>query len=118
MILFNFIFETLSIILILAGIFIIIIDIKLWNNSELSTLKARVFLDKSFLKNNFIIFSIIGLSLGYHVFMETVQYGRFQIPPPIRSIAFILYFSSLLVGLACIPVMGMVWYKLLNKNTK
>jgi hypothetical protein len=118
MVLLNFIFETLSILLILVGIFIIILDIRLWYKNELNTLKAKVFLDKNFLKNNFIIFSIIGLSIGYHVFIETVQYGRFQIPSSIRSIAFILYYGSLLVGLACIPVMGITWHNLLKKNTK
>lgn len=120
MVSFELLFEILAMLLVILLIIIILFNVILWKRSHISTLKAKVFLDEHFLRKNFLMFSIlgvvIGFSLSFHIFMEMVQWGDVRIPASIYPFAHFLYYSALLVSLTCILIMGIYWNNLLKKR--
>lgn len=88
-----------------------------WNKIETDTMKARVFLDKSFLKSNFRItiatVVIVGGMLGQHSLMEYFELVGIEF-----SGFYIFYYGLLPVATFCLMLMAYMWYKLLNRKFK
>lgn len=89
-----------------------------WQEIAIDTVKARIFLDKSFLINNFrLTFISIGIMVGLtSVFLILVYSGIYELPQNL----YILHFSVFpLAILSLIQVVNSYrWYILLNMNYK
>lgn len=88
-----------------------------WNNIETETLKARVFLDKSFLKSNFRLtiatVVIVGGMIGLHSLMEYFELVKFDF-----SGFYILYYGLLTVATGVLMLMAYLWYRFLHTKFK
>jgi len=88
-----------------------------WNNIETDTMKARVFLDKSFLKSNFRMtiatVVIVGGMVGLHSLME-----YFEIVGIDFTGFYLFYYGLLPVATGCLMLMAYLWYKLLHIKFK
>jgi hypothetical protein len=86
--------------LILAAIatYLSVNNLLRWKKIEMDTAKARIFLDKSFLKTNFKInLAVVGLVFIHFILMEYVQLTGF----PIQGLFNVIYFSSFIVSMTC-----------------
>lgn len=88
-----------------------------WKESDFDTIKAKVFLDKSFLNYNFklslAVVWIVGGLVSLHSIMEYVElYG--SIPPGFYNV----YYGALPVAMLSLVLVTYTWFKLLNKNSK
>lgn len=88
-----------------------------WNKIETDTMKARVFLDKSFLKSNFRVtiatVVIVGGMVGLHSLMEYLELVGMDF-----SGFYIFYYGLLPVATFCLMLMAYMWHKLLNMKLK
>lgn len=86
-----------------------------WKNIETDTMKAMVFLDKSFLKSNFkltfVTIVLVGGIVSLHSLMEYFE---------LVGIDFLgyypLYYGMLPVATGSLMLMAFLWYRLLNKK--
>jgi len=84
-----------------------------WKGIEMDTARARVFLDKSFLDNNFkLTLAVIGLVFTHFILMEYVQITGF----PLQGLFNIIYFSSFLCSMLALVLLANTWNKLLGKK--
>ena len=90
-----------------------IINWRRWNNIETDTMKARVFLDKSFLNSNFkltfVTVVVVGGMVSLHSLMEYLEldgtdFAGFDL----------LYYGMLPLATGCLMLLAYMWYKLLN----
>jgi hypothetical protein len=87
----------------------------LWRKSDITTIKAKVFLDKSFLDYNYklVLFAVwftIGLILT-HLIMEYVELtGR------VSYSFYLVYYSLFPVAMLSVMLVTYMWYKLLSKR--
>ncbi len=99
--------------LIVAGIGVYF-SFKSWarlKKSDLDTLKARVFLDKSFVSTNFkLTLVVIGL-VTFHMIMEITELGG-TLPPELHPV----YYGVFPVVILILVQMIFMWYRLLNKE--
>lgn len=86
----------------LFGIYLFSRLISAWRNIEPNVIKARVFLNQSFVMNNLLVIFIVGLLIAFHNFIEFLGlglpeffYGTVAVLVPARLIAV----SELLVAL-------------------
>ncbi len=78
---------------------------------ELDTLKARVFLDKSFVYTNFkLTLVVIGL-VTLHMIMEITELGE-TLPPELHPV----YYGVFPVVILILVQMIHMWYRLLHKE--
>jgi len=84
-----------------------------WKKIEPDTMKARIFLDKSFIDNNFkltlVIVIIVGGVLSLHSLME-----YFEIIGVDFAGFYFLYHGMLPVATGILAIISFLWYKLLN----
>ncbi len=84
-----------------------------WNKIETDTMKARVFLNKSFLKSNFRLtiatVVIVGGMVGLHSLMEYLELTGIDIKG-----FYLFYYGLLPVATGCLMLMAYSWYKLLH----
>ncbi len=89
-------------------------SLKSWEHlkkSDLNILKARVFLDKSFLYNNFkLTLVVIGL-VTFHIIMEITELGG-TLPPELHPV----YYGVFPVVILILVQIIFMWYRLLNKE--
>lgn len=89
-------------------------SLKSWarlKKSELDTLKARVFLDKSFVYTNFkLTLVVIGL-VTFHMIMEITEL-RGTLPPELHPV----YYGVFPVVILILVQMIHMWYGLLHKE--
>jgi len=89
-----------------------------WKDIALDTLKARIFLDKSFLINNFrLSFVTIGIMVGLTSIYLILEYTGVNI---LSQGLYVFYFCIFpIVILSIVQVANAyMWYKLLYKNYK
>lgn len=90
---------------------------KIWRESDFDMIKAKVFLDKSFLDNNFklslALVWIMGGLVSLHSIMEywelkgTMSYEFYHV-----------YYGLLPVAMLSLVLVTSIWFKLLNKHSK
>lgn len=108
-------FFTLSLIFGLVAAYFSIKSWILWKNSALETIKARVFLSKSFLNHNFtlsliIFWSLIGLVI-LHSIMEYIE-----LTGSISYGFYIVYYGLFPVALLLLIFLTRMWYKILSTD--
>jgi hypothetical protein len=100
-----------SLILSAIGVYF---SLKSWarlKKSELDTLKARVFLDKSFVYTNFkLTLVVIGL-VTFHMIMEITELEGI-LPPELHPV----YYGVFPVIILILGLMIFMWYRLLHKE--
>jgi hypothetical protein len=89
-----------------------------WKNKDFTTIKARVFLDKSFLDQNFkltisVIFIIIVLAC-VHIIMEYVELAE-KVSSDFYYFYY-MYYGVFLIAMLSLATIAYKWSKLLCKN--
>ncbi|MCL7413529.1 MAG: hypothetical protein M8353_07945 [ANME-2 cluster archaeon] len=119
---YEYLFVVLSLPLIIFLILLLFSNWRLWKKADLTILKAKIFLDESFMKNNFLMFSImgiiIGLSIGFHIIIEMIELIDMEIPDGIYPVVKLLYYVGLIISFICLSVMGVFWRNILQKENK
>lgn len=125
MILMNFseyLFIILSLLLIIFLILLLFSNWRLWKKADLTVLKAKIFLDERFMKNNFMMFSImgiiIGFSIGFHIIIEMMELIDVEIPDVIYPVVNLFYYFGLIISFFCLSAMGIFWRNILQKENK
>lgn len=104
---------TLLLILAVFATYLSIKTLFRWKKIEMDTVRARVFLDKSFLKTNFkLTFAVVGLTFIHFILMEYVQLTGF----PIHGLFSVVYFSSFFGSMLTLVLLVYKWYKLLSNK--
>jgi hypothetical protein len=102
--------------LLILAVIVTYISVKIllqWKEIEMDTARARVFLDKSFLNNNFkLTLAVVGLVFTHFILMEYVQLTEF----PLQGLFNIIYFSSFLCSMLALVLLVNTWNKLLDKK--
>ncbi|MBW6518316.1 MAG: hypothetical protein K0A89_07425 [ANME-2 cluster archaeon] len=95
---------------------------RLWNQTDVTVLKAKIFLDEKFMKNNFLMFSlmgiIVGLSIGFHIIIEMIELIAIEIPAVIHPVVNLFYYVGLIISFVCLLAMGVFWRNILRKENK
>jgi len=113
MIAFSLISVTLLLILTVILIYLSVKTLLYWKEIEMDTARARVFLDKSFLNNNFkLTLAVAGFVSIHFILMEYVQLTGF----PLQGVFNIIYFSSFLYSMLALVMLLCTWNKLLGKK--
>lgn len=105
---------SISLIFAIVAVYLSIKSLKSWKENDLDIIKAKVFLDKSFLNNNFKIslalaWIIIGL-VSIHSIMEYLEFNG--------SIFYgfdLIYYSVLPVAMLSLVLMTYIWFKILSR---
>jgi hypothetical protein len=105
-------FIIMSLIIAAVTIYLSVRNIARWTEVDMSTLKAKVFLDRSFLNYDFKLMLIIVALLSFHLIME---YLRLEDSFP--QFLGLAYYSVLPLVLLILVMMQYKWYKLLHKKT-
>ncbi|SNQ61665.1 hypothetical protein [Candidatus Methanoperedens nitratireducens] len=94
----------------------IYLSLKSWmrlRRIELDTLKARAFLDKSFLYTNF-KFTLVVIGLVFlHMILEYIELGG-NLPPELHPV----YYGIFPVAILVLVLMISTWHKLLYKENR
>ena len=92
-----------------------------WKEIEVDTIKARVFLDKSFLINNFrLMFVAIGVMVGLTSTYLLVEYTGIETDFTLPLRLNLVYFSVFPMALLSFVLVAYarLWYQLLYKDSK
>ncbi len=108
----------LSLVFTLIAAYFSINSWRLWKESDFDTIKAKVFLDKSFLDYNFklslAVVWIVGGLISLHSIMEYIElYGR-SIPVGFYNV----YYGVLPVAMLSLVLVTYLWFRLLSKHSK
>jgi len=118
----EYLFFVLSLLLIVLLILLLYSNWRLWNQTDVTVLKAKIFLDEKFMKNNFLMFSlmgiIVGLSIGFHIIIEMIELIAIEIPAVIHPVVNLFYYVGLIISFVCLLAMGVFWRNILRKENK
>jgi hypothetical protein len=106
---------TVALLLILAAIatYLSVKNLLRWKKNEMDTTKARVFLDKSFLNDNFkLTLAAVGLVFIHFIIMEYAELTGF----PLQGFFNVIYFGFFLGSMVALVLLVNLWYKLLHKK--
>jgi uncharacterized membrane protein len=104
---------TLLLILAVIATYLSIKNLLRWKKIEMDTARARVFLDKSFLKTNFkLTLAIVGLAFIHFILMEYVQLTGF----PIGGLFSVVYLISFFGSMLALVWLVYIWNILLSKK--
>jgi len=84
-----------------------------WKESEMDTVRAKVFLDKSFLNANFKLTLVVVWSVFINFIM--MEYAEFT-GLPLQGFLNIIYFGFSLGSMVSLTLLMYIWYKLLRKK--
>lgn len=88
-----------------------------WKESDFDTIKAKVFLDKSFLDYNFklslAVVWIVGGLISLHSIMEYIEING-SIPAGFYNV----YYGALPVAMLSLVLVTYLWFRLLSKHSK
>lgn len=87
----------------------------LWRKSDINTIKAKVFLDKSFLDHNYkLVLIAVWLTVVLvflHLIMEYVELTR-----SVSYGFYLVYYSLFPAAMLSLMFVAYMWYKLLSKH--
>lgn len=105
----------LTLILAIVTVFLTIKSWLFWNNNDENTIKARVFLDKTFLIQNFrltiVSVLILIVIIGIHILMEYIE-----LTGKVSFDFYIVYYGVFPVAMLSLTLVMYKWYKILYKN--
>lgn len=79
--------------------------------------RAKVFLNKNFLRNNLTIMFIVGVLVLIHTILELVEY-RFAISIPFKSTVYLLYALTLSIIALSVAFLAYHWNKAFYKKNE
>lgn len=106
-----------SLIFAVIAAYISILNLIRWKKIEPDTMKARVFLDKSFIDNNFKLTLVIVIIVGGLVSLHSVMEFFDLVGVDLKKLD-IFYYGLLPVTTGTLMLMAYMWYKLLNMKSK
>jgi len=111
-----------SFILVVIAIYLSFKNWVCWREIELGTIKARVFLDKSFLDNNFkltlITTGILAGLTGIHLALEYIELSTMMqsLDEDLSPGFYLIYYSVFPIGMLGLVLVTYIWYRLLHKK--
>ncbi len=113
MLLISLVSVTLLLILAAIATYLSVKNLLRWKEIEMNTTRARVFLDRSFLRANFkLTLTAIGLVFLHFILMEYVELTGF----PLEGVFHVVYFGLFLGSMVALLMLVYIWYKLLYKK--
>ncbi len=109
----SYILVTVTLILIAIGIYLLYINLLRWKEIEHETVRARVFLDESFLKTHFLLLLVMGGIAVLHVLMEPLEILGFVSDGLLWKI---IYEGGHIVIMLDLVLLAYLWYKLLHRK--
>jgi hypothetical protein len=106
---------SVTLLLILAAIatYLSVNNLLRWKEIEMDTVRAKVFLDKSFLNANFkLTLAAVCLVFIHFIIMEYVEFTGF----PLKALYQVIYFGFFFGSMLALILLGYTWYKLLRKK--
>lgn len=106
---------SVTLLLILAAIatYLSVKNLLRWKEIEMDTVRAKAFLDKSFLNGNFkLTLAAVCLVFIHFILMEYVELTGF----PLQGLFKFIYLSSFLTTMLVLVLFLYIWYKLLSKT--
>jgi len=101
---------TLMLILAAIAAYLSVKNLLRWKEIEMDTIRAKAFLDKSFLNANFkLTLAASGLVFIHFMMMKYVEFTGF----PLQGLLNIIYFSFFLGSALALTLLTYIWYKLL-----
>jgi len=113
MILISLISVTLLLIIAAIATYLSVKNLLRWKEIEMDTARARVFLDRSFLRANFKLTLIaVGLVFLHFILMEYIELTGF----PLERVFHVVYFIPFLGSMVALLMLVYIWYKLLYRK--
>ena len=106
---------SVTLLLILAAIatYLSVNNLLRWKEIEMDTVRAKVFLDKSFLNANFkLTLAAVCLVFINFIMMEYVEFTGF----PLQGLFNLIYFGFFLGSMLALILLVYIWHKLLRKK--
>lgn len=106
---------SVALLLVLAGIatYISIMNLLRWREIDREITKAKAFLDKSFMTENFkLTLAVVGLVFIHFIVMEFEELYEFQS----QGILQIIYYGSFIGSMLALVFLVYNWHKLLRKK--
>jgi hypothetical protein len=109
---------TITVLFSIVGFYFAIKAFLSFKSTPDDVLRAKVFLNKNFLRNNLISVFIVGALVLVHAILELVEYGLATLSIPFTSTIHILYSLTLPMIALLIAFLAYQWNKTLYKKSE
>ena len=104
-----------SIIFALVAAYLSLKSMKSWKENDFDTIKAKVFLDKSFLNNNFkFTVALVWIMIGFVSIHSILEYVEFT--GNIFYGFYLIYYGVLPMAMLSLVTVTYLWFKVLNRH--
>lgn len=106
---------SITLLLILAAIatYLSIRNLVSWREIKNDTMRARVFLDKSFLNANFkLTLVLVGLLFLHFIIMEYTEFTGIIL----HGFYLVVYYALLVTSMVALLLLVYIWYRVLHKK--
>jgi len=102
-------FFEVAVIFSIVGLYFAIKAFLSFRNTPEDILRAKIFLNKSFLRNNFVFIFIVGFLVSLHNILELIEYGFSKLSIQFTPTVHLLYASTLPIIALLMALLAYHW---------